>query len=45
MKQFNYCADYIYDGKGKNVRNALFGVKCIDEEEEEEEEVSELDAM
>ena len=33
------------DGKGKNVRNALFGVKCIDEEEEEEEEVSELDAM
>ena len=33
------------DGKGKHVRNALFGVKCIDGDDEEDEEVSELDAM
>ena len=33
------------DGKGKNVRNALFGVKCIDREDDEDEEVSGLDAM
>ena len=33
------------DGKGKHVRNALFGVKCIDGEDEEDEEVSGLDAM
>lgn len=36
---------YEVDGKGKNVRNALFGVKCIDGEDEEDEEVSGLDAM